>query len=306
MSTSLIPYLQPPTPLLMSIHPACFTLRWFCKSSSRNILSPFRIILLRSLIPHCFVLCRRAISGCAACRQDSRETLPIIIDFYFYSCILHPIRRLRVLCWSYISPRFRDGAIVKVPRDCIFPQELCEVIIRFCSSDRKALFTCNLVCNGSQPVDTLLCTCVHFGDHVREFVELLRFPDSIKSPHIQTIWLETYTKRGRLIQYRYACCALADVNAMPTRALITGQSLDPVTELFHYFPQIKRLSFDYKDLGDHHVESAANFRRILWYSSLFCDLERLLIRFVHLGAHKIYHFPHWRNSSRLLDYTHCR
>ncbi|KAK0216279.1 hypothetical protein IW262DRAFT_207498 [Armillaria fumosa] len=259
----------------------------FVGAAVGTFLALTRLVLLSSLIHHCILLCRRAINGCAACRQDSKENLPIIIDFYFYSCILHPIRRLRVLCCSYIYPKFRDDAIVKVPRDCILPQELCEVIIRFCSFERETLLTCSLVCKAWIPTSRcLLCTYIHPRDHVREFVKLLRSPDNTISPHIQTVWLETYTQRDRLIRYHYALCALAHADAMPTRAIIAGQLLDPVTELHRYFPHIKRLSFNYEDLGDNDATSAASFRRILWYSSLFCDLERLSIRFVHPGGTK--------------------
>ncbi|KAK0477047.1 hypothetical protein IW261DRAFT_1488375 [Armillaria novae-zelandiae] len=234
-----------------------------------------RLIVLGSLVR----LYRRAINGCI---EGTKGNLPIIIDFYFYFCILHPIRRLRVLCYSYIHPRFRDGAIVKVPRDCILPQELCEVIIRFSSSERGTLLSCSLVCKAWVPTSRcLLCTHVHSHDHVREFVKLLQSRDNTISPHIQTVWLEMHTKRDRLIRYRYALCALANANAMPTRAIIAGQSLDPVTVLHRYFPHIKRLSFNYDVPEDNDVASDASLRRILWYSSLFCDLERLSIRFSH-------------------------
>ncbi|KAK0189418.1 hypothetical protein F5146DRAFT_625872 [Armillaria mellea] len=95
------------------------------------------------------------------------------------------------------------------------------------------------------------------------------------------VWLEMYTKHDRLIRNRYALRALANANAMPTRAVIAGQSLDSVTELYRYFPHIKRLSFNYEDLGDNDATSTASFRQILWYSSMFSDLERLSIRFSH-------------------------
>ncbi|SJL10942.1 uncharacterized protein ARMOST_14338 [Armillaria ostoyae] len=236
------------------------------------------LILLSSLIHHCILLYRRAINDCAAC---SKENLPIIIDFYCYLCILHPIRRLRVLCYSYIYPRFRDRTIVKVPRDCILPQELCEVIIHFCASERETLLTCSLVCKAWVPTSRcLLCTYVRSRDHVREFVKLLQSPENTISPYIRTVWLEMYAKRDRLIRYRHALRALANADAMPTRGIIAGQSLEPVTELHRYFPYIKRLSFNYEDLGDNDAISAASFRRILWYSSQFSHLERLSIRFL--------------------------
>ncbi|KAK0494317.1 hypothetical protein EDD18DRAFT_1176352 [Armillaria luteobubalina] len=254
----------------------------FVGAAVGTFLALTRLILLSSLIHRCILLCRRAINGCAAFRQDSKETLPIIIDFYFYSCILHPIRHFRVLCYSYIHPDSRDRVIVQVPRDCILPQELCEVIIRFCSSERGTLLTCSLVCKAWVPTSRcLLCTHIHSRDHVREFAKLLQSPDNTLSPHIQTIWLEMYTKRDRLIRYHYALRALAHADAMPTRAIIAGQSLDPVTELHRYFPHIKRLSFNYEDLGDNDATSAANLRKILWYPSLFSDLERLSIRISH-------------------------
>ncbi|KAK0189451.1 hypothetical protein F5146DRAFT_627446 [Armillaria mellea] len=231
-----------------------------------------------------FIFIRFLIHRYIGC-QDSKENLQIIIDFYFYLCILHPIRRLCVLCYSYIYPRSRAHTIVKVPRDCIFPQELCEVIIRFCSSERETLLTCSLVCKAWVPTSRcLLCTYVHSHDRVRGFVKLLHSPDNTISPHIQTVWLEMYTKRDRFIRYRYALRALANANAMPTRAVIAGQSLDSVTELYRYFPHIKRLSFNYEDLGDDEATSTTSFGKILWYSSLFYDLERLSIRFSHPGG----------------------
>ncbi len=122
----------------------------FVGAAIGTCLALIRLILLGSLIHHCLLLYRRAINGCAACRQSSKENLPIIIDFYCYLCILHPIRRLRVLCYSYIYPRFRTRTILKVPRDFILPQELCEVI-RFCSSERETLLTCSLVCKAWVP-----------------------------------------------------------------------------------------------------------------------------------------------------------
>ncbi|KAK0237204.1 hypothetical protein EDD85DRAFT_836651 [Armillaria nabsnona] len=257
----------------------------FAGAAIGTCLALIRLILLGSLIHHCLLLYRRAINGCAACRQSSKENLPIIIDFYCYLCILHPIRRLRVLWYSYIYPRFRARTIQKVPRDCILPQELCEVIIRFCSSERETLLTCSLVCKAWVPTSRcLLCTYVHSRDHVREFVKLLQSPDNTISPHIQTVWLEMYSKQDRLIRYRHALRALANADAMLTRAIIAGQSLDPVTELHRYFPHVKRLSFNYEGLGDNDATSAANFRRILWYSSLFCRLERLSIRFLCQGG----------------------
>ncbi len=167
------------------------------------------------------------------------------------------------------------------------------MIIRFCSSERETLLTCSLVCKAWVPTSRcLLCTYVHSRDHVREFVKLLQSPDNTISPYIQTVWLEMYSKRDRLIRYRYALHALANADAMPTRAIIAGQSLDPVTELHRYFPHIKRLSFNYEDPGDNDATSAANFRRILWYSrGLFCRLERLSIRFLRQGGTRIYRFP---------------
>ncbi|KAK0200733.1 hypothetical protein DFS33DRAFT_1072184 [Desarmillaria ectypa] len=93
-----------------------------------------------------------------------------------------------------------------------------------------------------------------------------------------------YTKRDRLIRYRHALCALANADAILTRAVIAGKSLDLVTALHRHFPHIKRLSFNYEDLGNNAATSAANFRRLLWYSGLFCQLERLSIRFLRQGG----------------------
>ncbi|KAK0457069.1 uncharacterized protein EV420DRAFT_538467 [Desarmillaria tabescens] len=244
-----------------------------------------RIVLLSSLIPSCILLYRRVSAGYASYCQGSKENLPIIIDFCRYFCILHPVRRLRVYWRSHICARFRDREVVNVPRDCVLPQELCEVIIHFCHSDRETLLACSLVCRAWVPSSrSLLWTRVHSGDHVREFVKLLQSPENTISPYIQSIWLEMYTKWDRLIRYQHALRALANADAILIRAIITGQSLDPVRALHCHFPHIKRLSFNYEDLGDNEATSAANFRRLLWYSSLFCHLERLSIRFLNPGG----------------------
>ncbi|KAK0477035.1 hypothetical protein IW261DRAFT_1488319 [Armillaria novae-zelandiae] len=138
-----------------------------------------RLILLGTLIHHC-VLDRRAINGCAACREGTKRKFPIIINFYFYLYIPHPIRCLRVLRCSSIYPRFRTRTIVTVPRYNILLQELCKVIIRFCSSERETLFTCSLVCKARAPTSRcLFYTYVHSRDHVPGFVKLLQSRDNI-------------------------------------------------------------------------------------------------------------------------------
>ncbi len=211
------------------------------------------------------------------------ERLPTFIEFYAYAWILHPLRRIRVSWRSFIL-RFRNHALLNVPLDCALPQELIEIIISFCYPDRKTLLTCSLVCKAWVPTSRrLLWISVHSGDRVRELVKFLNSPDNAISPYAQTVSLSMYTKQDGLIRYRHALRTLANAEARISRARISGQSLDPARALYRYFPHLKRLSFIYEDKGDAEEQSAANFRRFLLYSSLFCDLQRLSIQFTRQG-----------------------
>ncbi|KAK0189439.1 hypothetical protein F5146DRAFT_1199484 [Armillaria mellea] len=211
------------------------------------------------------------------------ERLPTFIEFYAYAWILHPLHRIRV-GWRKFILRFRDHPLLNVPLDCALPQELFEIIIGFCYPDRKTLLTCSLVCKTWVPTSRrLLLICIQSGDRVRELVKLLNSPDNAISPYAQTGTLSMHTNQDRLIRYRHALCTLANADARILRAKIVGQSLDPVRALCCYFPHLRRLSFNYEDKGDAEEKSAANFRRILFYSSLFCDLLRLSIQFTRQG-----------------------
>ncbi|KAK0440096.1 hypothetical protein EV421DRAFT_2036978 [Armillaria borealis] len=211
------------------------------------------------------------------------ERLPTFIEFYAYAWILHPLRRIRV-SWRRFILRFRNHALLNVPLDCTLPQELFEDIISCCYPDRKTLLTCSLVCKAWVPTSRcLLWISVHSGDRVRELVKLLNSPDNAISPYVQTVSLSMYTKQDGLIRYRHALRTLANADAQISRAKIVGQSLDPARALYRYFPHLRRLSFIYEDKGDAEEKSAANFRHILFYSSLFCDLQRLSIQFTRQG-----------------------
>ncbi|KAG7443215.1 uncharacterized protein BT62DRAFT_935175 [Guyanagaster necrorhizus] len=256
----------------------------FVGSTLGAIFALARTVLLGSLIPLCGLLYRRVIDDYPPHRRCYKEHLLIIIDFCCCVCILHPLRRLRVWC-SHIYPRSRKRMKVNVPADSILPQELCEIIISLCRSDRKTLLTCSLVCRAWVPISrSLLWTHIHSSDRVRYFVKLLQSPENTISPHIQTVCLQMYTKCDPMIRYQHALRALSNANAMPKRAIIAGQSLTPVMALYRHFPDIQRLSFNYGSLGDGEETSAADFRRLLWYSSLFYQLERLSIKFFRPGG----------------------
>ncbi|PBK69373.1 hypothetical protein ARMSODRAFT_160627 [Armillaria solidipes] len=106
---------------------------------------------------------------------------------------------------------------------------------------------------------------------------------SLGGSRARIISLSMYTKQDGLIRYRHALRTLANADAQISRAKIVGQSLDPARALYRYFPHLRRLSFIYEDKGDAEEKSAANFRHILFYSSLFCDLQRLSIQFTRQG-----------------------
>ncbi|KAK0457056.1 uncharacterized protein EV420DRAFT_1551259 [Desarmillaria tabescens] len=253
---------------------------WLIPMSMVGILIGYGI-LFGCFFPLCAELYNKTVASYTAYHQ---EYLPTFIEFYAYAGILHPLRRIRV-CWRSLISKFRKNATtLNVPRECTFPQELFEIIINFCYPHRQTLLTCSLVCKAWVPTSRrLLWIHVHSGDRVRQLVKLLNSPDSAISPYAQKVSLSMYTKQDRLMRYRHALRTLANADSRIIRAKITGQSLEPARALRRYFPHLRRLSFSYEDKGDIEETSAANFRRILLYSSLFCDLQHLSIQFNRQG-----------------------
>ncbi|KAG7443230.1 uncharacterized protein BT62DRAFT_1078609 [Guyanagaster necrorhizus] len=210
-----------------------------------------------------------------------QENIPTFIEFYAYAWIFHPIRRIRI-SWRILASKFRNHAMQNVPRDFTLPQELFEIILTFCSLDRATLLTCSLVCKAWIPTSRrLLSIRVHSRDRVRELVKLLNSPDNTISPYVQTVSLWMHTKHDGLVRYRHALCALVNAGSRIYRAKIAGRSADPAIALRRYFPHLRRLSFSYEGPGNI-AETSTTVRRILLYSSLFPDLQRLSIQFTNV------------------------